>query len=110
MSKTLINLTAHPITILGGDHHVEILPSGQVARVKFADKPIGYVHIGKNRVPLSKRVLSEVQSLPEPKKDVLYIVSSLVQNAVRDRDDLLTPFKTKRRMGHVVGCKHLLQL
>lgn len=89
---------------------ITIEPSGLVARVVFREEKIGYIDYAGRSVPVSKFVLDAIEDLPEEQKRTYYIVSSIVQQAVKGRTDLLTPHKTRWYQGKILGCKYLIQL
>lgn len=93
-----INLTAHTINeVTTGT----VIPaSGRVARVK-ASTTKSREHAG---IPIYQSTFSEVEGLPEPQPDTIYIVSSLVLNAT-DRADVVAPGNLQRdEHGKPVGC------
>ena len=110
----LINLTPHIVRLNGGK---EFPPSGQVARVKANHVLYGWLSEGtdgvvelnddffRDAVPVYTPVFGQVEGLPEPAKDKMYIVSGVVAAACRDRDDVLCPAtghpETVRRNGDV---------
>jgi len=88
----LVNLTPHDIEIYSGGVNATILTrikkSGTVARVELSEKEMGKI----NNVPVYARVMSSsVEGLPAPKDGVLYVVSTMILEAERDRTDLLAP-------------------
>lgn len=111
----LVNLTPHDIKVYFEDGETVkavIKPSGEVARVTVVRKKIGEV----NGIPVYRNVFGKVEGLPKPKKGVYYIVSTLVQQAVRSRGskrkDLLSPDTTPESVvrdkdGRVIGVKAL---
>lgn len=89
----LINLTPHDIKVIGKNGKIQIIPkTGIIARVKnknISPRPI-------NEDFLSYRqITEEVIDLPEPSKDVLYIVSHVVLKSLYHRKDLIAPNTTK---------------
>ncbi len=105
-SETFVNLTSHTITIYDIINHRErpvlvLHPSGIEARVQMGYKLRRYI----SPVPVYSFEAGETVGLPDPKPGVYYIVSSLVQAAVPDRDDLLAPGELiKDQDGHPIGC------
>jgi len=86
----LVNLTPHTITVFdnNGNKILEVKPSGTVARVETETEVVGEV----NGIPIVKTKFKEVGNIPEPKPDTMYIVSTLVLQAVgNDRPDLIAP-------------------
>jgi hypothetical protein len=110
----LINLTPHTVRLNGGK---EFPPSGQVARVKvrhhvdawLSDGPDGAAELDDefytDAVPLYRPVFGQVEGLPEPAEDTVFIVSGMVAAACRGRDDVVCPAtghaETVRRDGQV---------
>lgn len=110
----LINLTPHTVRLNGG---TEFPPSGQVARVKathhleawISDGPDGVVELNdeffRDAAPVYRTVFGQVEGLPGPSKDKMYIVSGMVAAACRGRGDVVCPAtghaETVRRNGDV---------
>jgi hypothetical protein len=78
--KTFINLTPHAVKLNSG---VEFPASGTIARVTSS-----FTAFDEDGV--AKVVFGEVQNLPEPAENILYIVSALVLAASK-RADLVAP-------------------
>lgn len=87
MMKKLVNLTPHPIVVLGPDGEITIPASGTVARCSEVSEVIGEL----NGVPVIRKSFGQVVNLPEPEEGVVYIVSALVAQAAKDRDDVVFP-------------------
>lgn len=96
----LINLTSHTITEVTTG--TKIPRSGIVARVKAPTAKINSI----NSIPVYQTTLGEVEGLPEPQENTLYIVSALALNAVpTDRTDVVSPGRAQRdEHGQVIGC------
>lgn len=86
----IINLTAHSINVILGEQNITY-PSEGLARVKTEEKVIGSV----DGIPVVKTVYTTVEGLPEPEKDTVYLVSTLVLQALKAngvcRPDCLAP-------------------
>lgn len=78
--KTFINLTPHAVRLNNG---TEFPASGTIARVTSS-----FTAFDEDGV--AKVVFGEVQNLPEPAENTLYIVSALVLSASK-RADLVAP-------------------
>ena len=80
----IINLTQHAINIIQGENKITIAPSGTVARVSVqvvaTDNPMLYT-----------QQYGDVQDLPAPQDNTIYIVSSLVLARVPHRTDVYAP-------------------
>ena len=95
-----INLTSHTINEVTTG--LAIPPSGRVARVK-ASTIKSAEHAG---VPIYSSTFGDVEGLPEPKPDVIYIVSALALNAVPTyRTDVVSPGSLQRNEhNQPIGC------
>jgi hypothetical protein len=94
-----INLTPHTINEVNSKLSFE--PSGMVARVSSEYKEIDRV----NETPIYKVEFGEVVDLPEPESDTVYIVSGMVLDAVKYRNDLVAPGQLVRDSnGQPIGC------
>jgi len=91
MEKKIINLTPHTVTLVCGNKTVDIQPSGQVARVSATSQEVGSVEIDGYSFPVVRTVFGDVQGLPEPAENTIYIVSTLVLSAAQGRNDLVAP-------------------
>jgi len=83
----IVNLTPHTINIKINDKTLSVAPSGEVARVATIEKVIGEV----DGIPIVERTFGDVEGLPAPQKDTIYLVSSMVLAAVKERDDVFAP-------------------
>lgn len=104
--KKIINLTPHSVSIVNPEGKIikvfEV--SGQIARCSQSTKIVGNI----DGIPLTQSVFGEVVDLPPQEKNTLFIVSRLVLNACKDRNDLLVPNELVRdEQGNIVGCQSL---
>jgi len=101
----IVNLTPHPITFMLKDKmDITIPPSGTVARLTARTRLIEYIQ----NIPVTKTEFIDIEGLPEKTKDTIYIVSSLVAQACRDRDDIYIPNESVRNdLGQIIGCRSL---
>lgn len=98
----IVNLTPHPIVITDGKTYP---PSGQVARVStqygVAVNGVADVSFG------------EIQGLPDPQPDTIYIVSAMLVAAAPHRTDLVSPASGHplcvRKDGQVVSVPFLVR-
>jgi len=97
----IVNLTPHPIVITNGP---TFYPSGTVARVATDHVYDGTI----NGVPVYRQAFGDIENLPAPSDDTIYIVSSIVLAAATDagRTDCVAP-DTARAVrddnGHIVS-------
>ena len=103
---SIINLTPHAINFVteSGEELVTIDPSGSLARVTTTTVTIGSL----NGIPVTQTVYGEVEGLPDPTADTVYVVSSLVASRVPDRNDVFIPNESIRDdKGRIIGCRSL---
>lgn len=100
--KTIINLTPHEVKVVKAEC-IKVYPaSGNVARVATNSVKVGEV----DGVSLFKTVYVDPEGVPEPKENVLYIVSGLVRTSYPNRTDLISPHGLIRDdEGRVIGCE-----
>jgi len=97
----IINLTPHAITEVTTG--TTFPPSGTVARV--ACDSIHTFNMN-DTIPVFITKFGDIQDLPAPQDDVIYIVSLLVKQDAKDRDDLVSPGTLVRDdKGNPIGCK-----
>lgn len=85
-----------------------IPPSGRVARCAVDRVKVDTVTVDGVTISVNQTRFGEVTDLPEPQPDTLFIVSGLVAQAVRGRDDVVTVDDAVRdNQGRVVGAKAL---
>ena len=101
----IINLTQHTITDLMTGKTYE--PSGIEARANTKKTLLNEV----NGVKIFAYEQVDIESLPDPKLDTIYIVSNMALNAVPEhRTDVVAPGPAKRSTrGSVIGCRGFQQ-
>jgi len=114
----IINLTPHTITIVGEGNKfaLNIEPSGKLARVTAVTETVGTITVKTDvnvlttsfKVPITTTRYGEVEGLPDPSPDTIYVVSSLVAGRVPDREDVFIPNESVRdEEGRIIGCRSL---
>jgi len=104
-----LNLTPHPVHIILDDRVIVIEPSGTVARLKMTQEEMGEL----SGIPIVKTYLDDVEGLPEPHEGVIYIVSSLVCQALAGkRNDIVAPDTSpngaiRDEEGNIIGVRRL---
>ena len=99
-----INLTPHEVTLVddAGSPLLVIVPEEISARCAVK-REIAFTVDG---IAVNRNVFGEVVGLPEPVTGTYYIVSRIVAEAAKERDDLLIPDETVRdNSGQIIGCK-----
>lgn len=102
----IVNLTPHAVNIV--DKHNNIIktiePSKKVARLKTSTIVIDYI----DDIPITQTFFGEIENLPYPKKDTVYIVSTLIAQAATGRNDIFIPNESVRDdKGRIIGCRSL---
>lgn len=115
--EKLVNLTPHDINILDGNNNIILVikPSGLVTRCSILTEQVQSLEVidGKKiiSVPIITTRVDRVNNLPDPEEGTLFIVSALVAQSVKDRDDILTSENTLRDYtGKVIGCQSLTRV
>ena len=95
-----INLTSHDINEVTTG--LTIPASGRVARVKSSTIKVAE----HQQVPIYSSTFGDIEGLPEPQADVIYIVSALALHAIpADRLDVVSPGSLQRDpSGKPLGC------
>lgn len=107
----IINLTPHELNLIIGDKEIRILPSGIIARCEVTRQQTDSIMFNGVEIPINKTVFGRVENLPEPKKDTIYVVSSLVAQAVPYRNDAFIPDDTVRdEQGRIIGARALARV
>lgn len=110
-----VNLTPHAINIMG-DISVTVGPSGQSLRIATSMEPVGNhdgVTLYRAKYGAVELVDNDTKAvdpngLPAVQDGVMYIVSGLVLDALKDRPDVAAPGELVRDdKGQPVGCKGL---
>lgn len=121
---SIVNLTPHAITFVSDNGNVVLVvpPSGQVARVTASTVVAGYATEsvsgsvtlleesldGDLCIPVTETVYGDVEGLPDPESGTIYVVSSLVAQRCKGREDVFIPNESVRDSeGRIVGCKSL---
>lgn len=106
----IINLTPHAITFVDaeGNQILTVPASGQLARVAAKTVQTGQRRLGDVLLPVTGTEYGEVEGLPDPEEDTIYLVSSLVAQRCKDRGDVFIPNESVRDSeGRIIGCKSL---
>lgn len=107
----LINLTPHPLTLIGPDGTVLLsqAPDGPMARCAEDRREVGTVTLpGGATIPLRTVGFGTVTNLPAPRDGVLYVVSRATAEAAGRRDDVVYPDEQVRdKDGRIIGCRAL---
>jgi len=97
-----INLTPHTLNLFNenGEQVAQIPPSGLIARVSTERVMVEK----KGGIPFFRTEYGEVDGLPGPQADTIYVVSGFVRAAVPHREDVWQPGELLRdENGRVIG-------
>ena len=120
--KNFVNLTQHTITLISEcGEHIEIEPSGTVARVETKQYKLGTVRIESRRFKISDRKFGDVSGFPDfnsqariyaPHEVPVYLVSAIVFSACPHRIDIACPdtgeSAVRNEKGHIVAVRGLI--
>lgn len=103
----LINLTPHPLTLVGDNGTLTVPPSGQITRLAVTRTACAPVTVEGVTLTVSRPTLGEIVGLPANQPGVILVVSALVAE-VADRADVMSPGELLRDgNGAVVGARGL---
>lgn len=105
---TIVNLCEHTLNLTNADGsiRVDVLPSGEIARVATSRTQTGSVQ----GIPLLLTTYGKVVGLPAPVEGVIFVVSGMVAGHVdvRDREDVYSPGLLLRDADNKpIGCRGL---
>jgi hypothetical protein len=117
----LVNLTPHELNVYNSEGKVILSlpppPEGTpIPRVSIKSEVVGTINIDGVEVPIRKVVYGDVENLPQPEEDTIYVVSTFVILALKEkgieRKDLLSPDTNpdsviRDKDGRVLGVKYL---
>lgn len=105
----IINLTPHTINFLDGDNNpiLTVEPSGVIARARQTRTPCGTVA----GIPVNQCAYGQVQGLPEPAKETIYVVSAITAQACPEREDVyIVDDSVRNEDGRIIGVRALAHI
>jgi len=102
----IVNLTNHEVNIVDGNYNViKTFPSEGIVRCSSNTKMMPSIE----GVPISITTYGDAENVPKKEKDTIYIVSKLVAQVHRDRNDFYIVDRTVRNnvSGIIIGAKGL---
>lgn len=103
----LLNYTPHAINLYVDGVEKSVIESSGVARCAQTNELVGDV-LG---IPVYQCRFGEVTGLPAPQPGTAYIVSRIVAEALKGRDDIFVPGPMVRgEDGRPVGCEGLSKI
>ena len=107
----VVNCTPHDVNLITKSGNITFPRSGIIPRLKEVQNKISSVTVNSIKIDIMRKSFSEIEGLPEPQENTIYIVSALVAGAVKGRDDLVIPNDIIRDdKGNIVGCKNLAKI
>jgi hypothetical protein len=113
----VVNLTPHPITLVGDMGEVTIPPSGLVVRAREMREVLGVVEVdGAGTLPLLRVSYGEPDGIPELELNAIYVVSALAAAAIRaHRPEVADRFfvvsdPVRDESGRIVGARALARI
>lgn len=107
----IINLTPHAINIMPEGANgpvITIPPSGQVARCATHRVQVDTVAVDGVPIPVNKTKFGEVEGLPDPQPNTIFIVSAVVAQAVPHRPDVfIVDDAIRDEQGRIIGARAL---
>ena len=105
--KNVINLTPHPVIILLDNGEINNYESQGSLRLSTSTIKTDVLNDG---TPISITKFGDLVDIPQINEDTMYIVSSIICNANRDRADFFMPDQIVRNeTGKILGCRSLTQ-
>jgi hypothetical protein len=103
----IVNMTPHPLTLVGNNGTLNVPVSGQVARLAVTRQILAPVTVDGVELPVNCPVLGDIVGLPDPQTGVILVVSALVAEAA-ERLDVMSPGELLRdENGGIIGAKGL---
>ena len=106
----IINLTPHALNLIADSKTITIQLSGQVARCSVDRVQVDTVTIDGVTIPVNRTQFGAVTDLPDPQPNTVFIVSSLVAQAVSRADVLAVDDTVRDDQGRIVGARALARV
>lgn len=105
--RKIVNLTPHTINFVGQDNTIiASIPSSGVARAAQRRKIVDIIEIDGISLPIARCTYGDVQGLPEPMDDTIYIVSAITAQAVPERQDVfIVDDSVRDESGRIIGVR-----
>lgn len=107
--QKIVNLTPHTINFVGQDNAiVASIPSSGVARATQRREIVDTIMANGVTLPIARCIYGDVQGLPEPMDDTIYIVSAITAQAVPTRPDVfIVDDSVRDESGRIIGVRGL---
>lgn len=110
--QKIVNLTPHTINFVGQDNAiVASIPSSGIARATQHRQIVDTVVANGITLPIARCTYGDVQGLPEPMDDTIYIVSAITAQAVPTRPDVfIVDDSVRDENGRIIGVRGLAHI
>ena len=107
--QKIVNLTPHTINFVGQDNAIiATIPSSGVARATQRREIVDTIVVDGISLPIARCTYGDVQGLPDPEADTIYIVSAITAQAVPERDDVfIVDDSVRDENGRIIGVRGL---
>ena len=107
--QKIVNLTPHTINFVGQDNAIiATIPSSGVARATQRREIVDTIMANGVTLPIARCTYGDVQGLPEPMDDTIYIVSAITAQAVPTRPDVfIVDDSVRDESGRIIGVRGL---
>lgn len=105
--RKIVNLTPHTINFVGQDNTIiATIPSSGVARAAQRREIVDTIVANGISLPIARCTYGDVQGLPEPMDDTIYIVSAITAQAVPTRPDVfIVDDSVRDENGRIIGVR-----
>ena len=105
--QKIVNLTPHTINFVGKDNTIiASIPSSGVARAAQRREIVDTIVANGVTLPIARCTYGDVQGLPEPMDDTIYIVSAITAQAVPARPDVfIVDDSVRDENGRIIGVR-----
>ena len=105
--QKIVNLTPHTINFVGQNNTIiASIPSSGVARAAQRRKIVDIIEIDGISLPIARCTYGDVQGLPDPMADTIYIVSAITAQAVPERQDVfIVDDSVRDESGRIIGVR-----
>ena len=105
--QKIINLTPHTINFVGQDNTIILsVPSSGVARATQRREIVDTIVADGITLPVARCTYGDVQGLPAPQADTIYIVSAITAQAVPERQDVfIVDDSVRDENGRIIGVR-----
>lgn len=106
--RKIVNLTSHTINFMEDNTIIASIPSCGVARAVQHRQIVDTIVADGITLPIAHYTYDDVQGLPAPEADTIYIVSEITAQAVPERQDVfIVDDSARNENGWIIGVRGL---